>query len=99
MTSATRRRTSTPKTLRRTDRNQPLIIVDGIPIDNSAASNSGYGGGSLGGYDVGNAAADINAENVASYRSEPAVDHCRRHSHRQFRGLEQRLRWRLARRL
>jgi len=47
--------------------NQPLIIVDGIPIDNSAASNSGYGGGSLGGYDVGNGAADINAENVASY--------------------------------
>src|SRR6266576_3867363 len=47
--------------------NQPLIIVDGIPIDNSAASNNGYGGGSLGGYDVGNAAADISADNVASY--------------------------------
>jgi len=49
--------------------NQPLIIVDGIPIDNSAASNSGYGpgaGSSLGGYDVGNAAADVNADNVAS---------------------------------
>ncbi len=46
--------------------NQPLIIVDGIPIDNSAASNSGYGGGSLGGYDVGNAAADLSADNVAS---------------------------------
>ncbi|TMB94273.1 MAG: SusC/RagA family TonB-linked outer membrane protein, partial [Chloroflexi bacterium] len=46
--------------------NQPLIIVDGIPIDNSAASNSGYGSGSLGGYDVGNAAADISADNVAS---------------------------------
>src|SRR5467141_3138057 len=47
--------------------NQPLIIVDGIPIDNSAPSNTGYGGGSLGGYDVGNAAADISADNVASY--------------------------------
>jgi len=47
--------------------NQPLIIVDGIPIDNSAASNTGYAGGTFGGYDVGNAAADINAENVASY--------------------------------
>ena len=47
--------------------NQPLIIVDGIPIDNSAASNTGYGGGSMGGYDVGNAAADVNANNVASY--------------------------------
>jgi len=46
--------------------NQPLIVVDGIPIDNSAASNDGYGGGSLGGYDVGNAAADISADNIAS---------------------------------
>jgi len=46
--------------------NQPLIIVDGIPIDNSAASNTGYGGGSLGGYDVGNAAADISGDNIAS---------------------------------
>ncbi len=46
--------------------NQPLIVVDGIPIDNSAASNSGYGSGSLGGYDVGNAAADIAADNIAS---------------------------------
>src|SRR6266576_1047459 len=46
--------------------NQPLIIIDGIPIDNSAATNDGYGGGSLGGYDVGNAAADLNADNIAS---------------------------------
>ncbi|HEY3220548.1 MAG TPA: SusC/RagA family TonB-linked outer membrane protein [Gemmatimonadales bacterium] len=46
--------------------NQPLIIVDGIPIDNSAASNDGYAGGTLGGYDVGNAAADINADNIQS---------------------------------
>lgn len=46
--------------------NQPLIVVDGIPIDNAAASNTGYGGGSLGGYDVGNAAADISADNIAS---------------------------------
>src|SRR6267143_1359210 len=47
--------------------NQPLIVVDGVPIDNSAVSNEGYGGGSLGGYDVGNAAADISADNIASY--------------------------------
>ncbi len=47
--------------------NQPLIIVDGIPIDNAAASNTGYGAGSMGGYDVGNAASDINANNVESY--------------------------------
>src|SRR2546425_2420455 len=43
----------------------PLIIVDGLPIDHSAASNSGYGptaGSSLGGYDVGNAAADLSAD-------------------------------------
>jgi len=46
--------------------NQPLVVVDGIPIDNSAARNDGYGGGSLGGYDVGNAAADIDANNVES---------------------------------
>ena len=46
--------------------NQPLVIVDGIPIDNSAASNTGYGGGSLGGYDVGNGGADIDANNVES---------------------------------
>ena len=46
--------------------NQPLIIVDGVPIDNAAATNSGYGGGSMGGYDVGNAAADIDATNIES---------------------------------
>ncbi len=50
--------------------NQPLIVVDGIPIDNSAATNSGYGpgaaGSSMGGYDVGNAAADIDANNIQS---------------------------------
>src|SRR6266545_762839 len=52
--------------------NQPLIIVDGIPIDNSAVGNTGYGPqgtptpGVLGGYDVGNAASDINADNIAS---------------------------------
>ncbi len=46
--------------------NQPLIILDGIPIDNSAASLSGYGAGSMAGYNVGNAAADIDADNVQS---------------------------------
>jgi len=46
--------------------NQPLVVMDGIPIDNSAASNTGYGGGSLGGYDVGNAAGDIDANDVES---------------------------------
>ena len=46
--------------------NQPLIILDGIPIDNSAESLNGYGGGGMGGYNIGNAAADIDADNVQS---------------------------------
>lgn len=52
--------------------NQPLIVVDGIPIDNSAAQNGGYGAGtgptgsSMGGYDVGNAASDIDPNNIQS---------------------------------
>src|SRR5438034_8203865 len=47
----------------------PLIVVDGIPIDNSAATNNGYfdsRNNSMGGYDVGNAAADIDPNNVQS---------------------------------
>src|SRR3989442_198743 len=53
--------------------NQPLIVVDGVPIDNSSASNEGYAPGSayssgtsMGGYDVGNAASDLSADNIAS---------------------------------
>ncbi len=46
--------------------NQPLIVVDGIPIDNYAAANSGYGAGDFGGYDVGNAAGEINPNNIQS---------------------------------
>src|SRR5437667_7019813 len=52
--------------------NQPLIIVDGIPIDNAAPGNTGYGPqgtptpGNLGGSDIGNAASDLNADNIAS---------------------------------
>jgi TonB-linked SusC/RagA family outer membrane protein len=46
--------------------NQPLFVVDGVPIDNSAASLDGYGGGSMAGYDVGNAAGEINANNIES---------------------------------
>jgi len=46
--------------------NQPLFIVDGVPIDNSAASLDGYGGGSMAGYDIGNAAGEINANNIES---------------------------------
>ncbi|MEJ2679670.1 MAG: TonB-dependent receptor plug domain-containing protein, partial [Gemmatimonadota bacterium] len=51
--------------------NQPLIIVDGIPIDNSTPTVGGYGGsgatgGDMRGYNVGNAAADIDPNNVQS---------------------------------
>ena len=46
--------------------NQPLFVVDGIPIDNSADDNSGFGGGSGGGIDYGNAAADIDPANIES---------------------------------
>ncbi len=41
--------------------NQPLFIVDGIPIDNAAPRNFGYGG-----IDVGNTAQDINPEDIES---------------------------------
>jgi len=46
--------------------NQPLVVVDGIPVDNSAATLTGYGGGSMGGYNVGNAAGDIDPDNIES---------------------------------
>lgn len=41
--------------------NQPLIVVDGVPIDNSAPRNQGFGG-----IDYGNAAQDINPDDIAS---------------------------------
>jgi TonB-linked SusC/RagA family outer membrane protein len=41
--------------------NQPLFIVDGIPIDNSSSGNGGFGG-----IDRGNAAQDIDPNNVSS---------------------------------
>lgn len=47
--------------------NQPLFVVDGIPIDNSSYSTGsqqrGFGGGA---YDYGNAASDINPQDVES---------------------------------
>lgn len=45
--------------------NQPLFVVDGVPIDNSAPSIDGYGT-TAGGFDYGNAAQDINPNDVAS---------------------------------
>jgi TonB-dependent SusC/RagA subfamily outer membrane receptor len=47
--------------------NQPLFIIDGVPINNSSYSGSsqqsGFGGGS---YDYGNSASEIDPSNVAS---------------------------------
>lgn len=44
-----------------TGNNQPLIVVDGVPIDNAARRNYGYGG-----IDYGNAAQDINPNDIES---------------------------------
>ncbi len=49
-----------------TGNNQPLFVVDGVPIDNSAGSNGGYANGTYGGYDLGNGAADLNTEDIQS---------------------------------
>src|SRR5690606_15882608 len=44
--------------------NQPLIVVDGIPVDNAAgADNNDYWNPSL---DMGNGLADINADDIKS---------------------------------
>ncbi|TGE22977.1 SusC/RagA family TonB-linked outer membrane protein [Hymenobacter metallicola] len=42
--------------------NQPLFVIDGQPIDNSSFSNSGAGGG----IDYGNAASDLNPDDIES---------------------------------
>ncbi|MFP4623150.1 MAG: SusC/RagA family TonB-linked outer membrane protein [Gemmatimonadota bacterium] len=46
--------------------NQPLFVVDGIPIDNSARSNGGGGNATGGGYDYGNHAGDLDPNNIES---------------------------------
>ncbi|MDD4385885.1 MAG: TonB-dependent receptor plug domain-containing protein, partial [Bacteroidales bacterium] len=46
-----------------TKNNQPLFVVDGIPLDNSDYS---YGATGAGGYDLGNLASDINPDDVES---------------------------------
>lgn len=48
-----------------TGNNQALFVVDGIPIDNSNTNNSGQLTGRAG-YDYGNAAADLNANDIES---------------------------------
>lgn len=48
-----------------TQSNQALFVVDGIPVDNSNTNNSGQLTG-RNGYDYGNAAADINPNDIES---------------------------------
>jgi len=45
--------------------NQALFVVDGVPLDNSTNNTSDQATG-RGGYDYGNAAADINPDDIAS---------------------------------
>ena len=48
-----------------TGNNQPLFVIDGIPISNQINNTAAQRGGSTG-YDYGNAASDINPEDIAS---------------------------------
>lgn len=45
--------------------NQALFVVDGVPIDNSTGNTSSQRGGSTG-YDYGNAASDMNPDDIES---------------------------------
>lgn len=48
-----------------TGNNQALFVIDGVPVDNSNTNTSDQRTG-RGGYDYGNAAADINADDIES---------------------------------
>ena len=48
-----------------TGNNQPLFVIDGVPIANTINNTSAQRGGSTG-YDYGNAASDINPDDVSS---------------------------------
>ncbi|RFP65544.1 SusC/RagA family TonB-linked outer membrane protein [Hymenobacter lapidiphilus] len=48
-----------------TGNNQPLFVVDGVPISNANTNTGGQQTGG-GGYDYGNAAADINPDDIAT---------------------------------
>ncbi|MBR9999959.1 MAG: SusC/RagA family TonB-linked outer membrane protein [Cyclobacteriaceae bacterium] len=48
-----------------TQNNQPLFVVDGVPVSNSNTNNAGQLTGRSG-YDYGNAASDINPDDIAS---------------------------------
>jgi len=49
-----------------TGNNQALFVVDGVPVDNSNTNSTNQRTG-RGGYDYGNAAADINPDDIESY--------------------------------
>jgi TonB-linked SusC/RagA family outer membrane protein len=49
-----------------TGSNQPLIVVDGVPIDNSTNQASQFQSQGFGGFDFGNAARNINPQNIKS---------------------------------
>ncbi len=53
------------KTLNNSSQNQALFVVDGVPISNATSNSSGERNGT-GGYDYGNAAGDINPDDVES---------------------------------
>jgi TonB-linked SusC/RagA family outer membrane protein len=46
--------------------NQPLFVVDGVPIDNSQVRSSANQARGIGGYDYGSAATDINPDDIES---------------------------------
>ncbi len=48
-----------------TGNNQPLFVIDGVPISNQNTNESGQSAGT-GGYDYGNAAMDVNPDDIAS---------------------------------
>jgi len=48
-----------------TNSNQVLYVIDGVPVNNNIGSFSGQSTGSVG-YDYGNAASDINADDIES---------------------------------
>ncbi|MDR0873433.1 MAG: SusC/RagA family TonB-linked outer membrane protein [Prevotellaceae bacterium] len=49
-----------------TGNNQPLWVVDGMPIDNSAGDNGNSNASGGGGLDMGNGAADLNPSDIES---------------------------------
>jgi TonB-linked outer membrane protein, SusC/RagA family len=48
-----------------TGSNQAMFVIDGVPLDNSISNSTNVANGS-GGYDYGNAASDINSEDIES---------------------------------